>query len=81
MKRTRQKRTDARTRVLDYLQQNADAVDMTVRELAERTGVGKSVAAEVLREFKQRPSAQQPVAHALPASVVSSNGKHSEVTE
>lgn len=52
------KRTDARTRVVEYLEQHPDAVSLTVRELAERTGVGKSVAAEVLREFKQRP---QPV--------------------
>lgn len=46
------KQTDARTRVWTYLEENPTAVSLKVRELAERTGVGKSVAAEVLRDFK-----------------------------
>lgn len=38
---------DARTKVLQYLEENPDAYKLTVRELAIAAGVGKTVAAEV----------------------------------
>ena len=43
---------DARTRVLDYLADNPDDAEKSVRALAELAGVGKTVAAEVLNEYK-----------------------------
>lgn len=48
------KRTDARTQVWTYLKQNPDAADLPVRELAEMIGVGKSTAAEVLRDWRSQ---------------------------
>lgn len=46
------KRTDARTQVWTYLDENPQAADMPVRELAEVVGVGKSTVAEVLRDWR-----------------------------
>lgn len=46
------KRTDARTRVWEYLNENPEAADMTVRDLAETIGVGKSTVSDVVREWR-----------------------------
>lgn len=52
--RTREKTTGARQRVLDYLKTNPDAVNLNVRDLAAAVGdVGKTVAAEVRKEFME----------------------------
>lgn len=48
------KRTDARTQVWTYLDEHPEAADMPVRELAEVIGVGKSTAAEVLRNWRKQ---------------------------
>lgn len=42
---------DARTRVLNHLADNPADVNLTVRALADKVGVGKTVAAEARREF------------------------------
>lgn len=54
--RVRQSVPDARTKVRKYLNDNPDAVSMTVRELASTVGVGKSIAAEELARWKQEHS-------------------------
>lgn len=45
--------SDARNKVREYLASTPSAADMPVRELATVVGVGKTVAAEVIREWKQ----------------------------
>lgn len=47
------KRTDARTRVEEYLAVNPEAVSMTARELADVIGVGKTTVADVLKARKR----------------------------
>jgi hypothetical protein len=47
------KRTDARDRVRQHLEQFPDDLTLPVRELAEKVGVGKTIAAEVRREMQQ----------------------------
>lgn len=44
------RRTDAREKVAAYLDANPDALKLTVRELADAAGVGKTVAAQVRAE-------------------------------
>jgi hypothetical protein len=46
------RRTDARTRVREYIQTNPDAVNLSARDLAEAVGVGKTTAAEELGKWK-----------------------------
>lgn len=74
------KEPKASEKVRDYLKAHPDAVNMEPLELAALLGVGKSTVYAILPEFR---NAQQRVeaVHALPVSVVSSNGKYSEVTE
>lgn len=48
------KRTDARTRVSEHLIQFPDDLGLNVRDLASKIGVGKTVAAEVMKEFKTK---------------------------
>jgi hypothetical protein len=48
------KRTDARTRVSEHLTQFPDDAFLNVRDLASKIGVGKTVAAEVMKEFKSK---------------------------
>lgn len=47
------KRTDARTIIWEHLIANPSDADLTVRELADRVGVGKSTVAEVLKTYRQ----------------------------
>lgn len=46
-----ERRNDARDKVRAYLEANPDAFNLTVRDLAERAGVGKTVAASVRKEM------------------------------
>lgn len=46
------KRTDARTRVEEYLNTNPDAISLTARELAKIIGVGKTTVSEVIKDMK-----------------------------
>lgn len=46
------KRTDARTKILAYLDANPEASTLTARELAAAIGVGKSTVADTLKELK-----------------------------
>lgn len=48
------KRTDARTLVYEYLEQYPSDIILTVRELAIKTGAGKTVVSEVVKEIKAR---------------------------
>jgi hypothetical protein len=45
---------DASQRVIDYLTANAEAGQMTVRQLAEVVGVGKTTAAAALKKWKEQ---------------------------
>jgi hypothetical protein len=44
----------AAQRVADYLDANPDAANLSVRKLADAAGVGKTVAADALRDYKAR---------------------------
>ncbi len=46
--------SDAFQRVIDYLSANADAGQMTVRQLADAVGVGKTTAAAALKKWQQQ---------------------------
>lgn len=46
--------SDATQRVIDYLNANADAGQMTVRQLADAVGVGKTTAAAVLKKWQEQ---------------------------
>lgn len=51
------KRTDARTLVWTHFEQHPEDARLTVRELAEKIGVGKSTVSEVLREMRSDAAA------------------------
>jgi len=46
------KHSDARQKVMAYLTANPDDLNMKVRDLAEKIGVGKSTVADIVRQYK-----------------------------
>jgi len=56
----------ARDKVLTYLSENPSATGLSVRELAAASGVGKSVAAVVLSEYRERKDSSNHVSEYKP---------------